>query len=90
MAVGSSQPGRAGRTATTTHAIAPTTAATAAGNGWTGGGSVRYALSRMTGTQTRLLAIRTGPFTGRVWTARPCAVDPRPDGPGARRGRPAR
>ena len=41
MAVGSSHRGRSGRTATTTHASPPTTAATAAGPGWAGGGSLR-------------------------------------------------
>ena len=38
----------------------------------------------MTGSQTRLLAIRSGPFTGRVWPGRRPAVD-RPGGSGVRR-----
>ncbi len=41
MAVGCSHRGRSGRTATTTQAIPPSPAATAEGNGWAGGGSLR-------------------------------------------------
>src|ERR1700753_2392661 len=88
MALTFSHRGRTGCTEIATHAAPPMTAAIAVGHGWATGVLPREVAKRITGSQMRLLARRTGPdmmVTARVWPSPAHRVDPRPGGPGGRR-----